>query len=97
MIWALTFSIPLRGRLLIFRTVGGIRLKSFTKRHDSYAGGQSEIMMGAAVKKYGWNRNDIVISTKVRVPVRKGLSVIPGVLISVILFSSIGVVRMVRC
>lgn len=33
----------------------------------SYAGGQSEIVMGKAVKKYGWNRNDLVITTKVRV------------------------------
>jgi aryl-alcohol dehydrogenase-like predicted oxidoreductase len=30
----------------------------------SYAGGQSEVMMGQAIKKYQWKRNDIVISTK---------------------------------
>jgi aryl-alcohol dehydrogenase-like predicted oxidoreductase len=30
----------------------------------SYAAGQSEIVMGRAIKKYGWNRNDLVISTK---------------------------------
>jgi len=30
----------------------------------SYADGQSEVVMGQAIKKYGWNRNDIVISTK---------------------------------
>jgi aryl-alcohol dehydrogenase-like predicted oxidoreductase len=32
---------------------------------EAYAGGESEIVMGEAIKKYGWNRNDIVISTKV--------------------------------
>jgi aryl-alcohol dehydrogenase-like predicted oxidoreductase len=31
---------------------------------SSYAGGQSEIIMGQAIKKYKWKRNDIVISTK---------------------------------
>jgi aryl-alcohol dehydrogenase-like predicted oxidoreductase len=31
----------------------------------SYAGGQSEIMMGQAIKKFNWKRNDIVVSTKV--------------------------------
>jgi aryl-alcohol dehydrogenase-like predicted oxidoreductase len=31
---------------------------------SSYAGGQSEIIMGQAIKKYNWKRNDIVISTK---------------------------------
>jgi voltage-dependent potassium channel beta subunit len=30
----------------------------------SYAGGQSEVVMGLAIKKYGWKRNDLVISTK---------------------------------
>ena len=35
------------------------------ERHYSYAGGQSEIVMGKAIKKYQWKRNDIVISTKV--------------------------------
>lgn len=33
---------------------------------ESYAEGQSEQIMGKAIKKYGWNRNDLVISTKVR-------------------------------
>jgi aryl-alcohol dehydrogenase-like predicted oxidoreductase len=32
---------------------------------NSYAGGQSEIVMGKAIKKYNWKRNDIVVSTKV--------------------------------
>ncbi|UNI20651.1 hypothetical protein JDV02_006721 [Purpureocillium takamizusanense] len=32
---------------------------------EVYAAGESEIVMGEAIKKYGWNRNDLVISTKV--------------------------------
>jgi aryl-alcohol dehydrogenase-like predicted oxidoreductase len=38
---------------------------------SSYAGGQSEIMMGKAIKKYNWKRNDIVISTKARLDTPK--------------------------
>ncbi|KAK0385030.1 hypothetical protein NLU13_7508 [Sarocladium strictum] len=32
---------------------------------EAYAKGESEIVMGEAIKKYGWKRNDIVISTKI--------------------------------
>lgn len=32
---------------------------------EGYAGGESERVMGAAIKKYGWKRNDLVISTKI--------------------------------
>ena len=32
---------------------------------EGYADGESEIAMGKAIKKYGWKRNDLVISTKV--------------------------------
>ncbi len=32
---------------------------------EAYAGGESEKVMGDAIKKYGWKRNDLVISTKV--------------------------------
>lgn len=32
---------------------------------EGYAEGKSEIVMGQAIKKYGWKRNDLVISTKV--------------------------------
>ena len=32
---------------------------------EAYAGGESEIVMGEAIKKFAWNRNDIVVSTKV--------------------------------
>lgn len=32
---------------------------------ESYAGGQSEIVMGKAIKNFQWNRNDLVISTKI--------------------------------
>jgi len=33
---------------------------------EGYAGGESEKAMGAAIKKFGWKRNDLVISTKAR-------------------------------
>lgn len=32
---------------------------------EGYAGGESERVMGEAIKKFGWKRNDLVISTKV--------------------------------
>jgi aryl-alcohol dehydrogenase-like predicted oxidoreductase len=32
---------------------------------EGYAGGESERVMGRAIKHFGWNRNDIVVSTKV--------------------------------
>lgn len=32
---------------------------------EGYSGGDSERSMGAAIKKYGWKRNDLVISTKI--------------------------------
>ncbi|KAF2963355.1 hypothetical protein GQX73_g10217 [Xylaria multiplex] len=31
---------------------------------EVYSGGKSEVVMGQAIKKYGWKRNDLVISTK---------------------------------
>jgi aryl-alcohol dehydrogenase-like predicted oxidoreductase len=34
--------------------------------YRSYTAGKSEIAMGKAIKKYGWKRSDLVISTKVR-------------------------------
>lgn len=37
---------------------------NFFDTAESYAGGQSEIAMGQAIKTLGWKRNDIVISTK---------------------------------
>lgn len=37
---------------------------NFFDTAESYAGGQSEVVMGQAIKKYGWNRNDLVITTK---------------------------------
>jgi voltage-dependent potassium channel beta subunit len=33
---------------------------------ENYSDGQAEVAMGLAIKKYGWKRNDLVISTKVR-------------------------------
>ncbi|PGH00050.1 hypothetical protein AJ79_08321 [Helicocarpus griseus UAMH5409] len=38
---------------------------NFFDTAESYAAGQSEILMGKAIKKFGWKRNDLVISTKV--------------------------------
>ena len=32
---------------------------------EGYAGGESEKVMGTCIKKYGWKRNDYVISTKI--------------------------------
>lgn len=33
---------------------------------EGYSNGESERIMGEAIKKFGWKRNDIVISTKVQ-------------------------------
>lgn len=32
---------------------------------EEYSGGESEVAMGEAIKKFGWKRNDLVVSTKV--------------------------------
>jgi aryl-alcohol dehydrogenase-like predicted oxidoreductase len=32
---------------------------------EEYSGGESERVMGQAIKKFKWKRNDLVISTKV--------------------------------
>jgi predicted oxidoreductase len=32
---------------------------------EGYSGGESERVMGQAIKRYSWKRNDLVISTKV--------------------------------
>ncbi|GIK04990.1 hypothetical protein Aspvir_009089 [Aspergillus viridinutans] len=37
---------------------------NFFDTAESYANGQSEIVMGQAIKKFGWKRSDLVISTK---------------------------------
>ncbi|KAL3443307.1 NADP-dependent oxidoreductase domain-containing protein [Aspergillus insuetus] len=37
---------------------------NFFDTAESYAGGESEVVMGQAIRRYGWKRNDIVISTK---------------------------------
>jgi aryl-alcohol dehydrogenase-like predicted oxidoreductase len=34
---------------------------------EGYANGESERVMGEAIKKFGWKRSDLVVSTKVRV------------------------------
>lgn len=38
---------------------------NFFDAAESYSGGESERVMGRAIKHFGWNRNDIVVSTKV--------------------------------
>lgn len=35
---------------------------------EGYSAGESERVMGEAIKKFGWKRNDLVISTKVPCP-----------------------------
>jgi voltage-dependent potassium channel beta subunit len=32
---------------------------------ENYSDGQAEVVMGQAFKKFGWNRNDIVVTTKI--------------------------------
>ena len=39
---------------------------------EGYSGGESERVMGQAIKKFNWKRNDLVISTKVCVVVLPG-------------------------
>ncbi|KAJ5146212.1 uncharacterized protein N7515_000776 [Penicillium bovifimosum] len=38
---------------------------NFFDTAEVYSGGQSEIVLGEAIKKFGWKQNDIVISTKI--------------------------------
>ncbi|PWW74036.1 Aldo/keto reductase [Tuber magnatum] len=38
---------------------------NFFDTAESYAGGQSEVVMGECIRKYGWARNELVISTKI--------------------------------
>lgn len=33
---------------------------------EVYGKGESEVVMGEAIREFGWKRNDLVISTKVR-------------------------------
>ena len=32
---------------------------------EGYSGGESEVVMGKAIKHFGWKRSDLVISTKI--------------------------------
>ena len=41
---------------------GGV---NFFDSAEGYAGGRAEILLGKAVKHFGWDREDIVISTKI--------------------------------
>jgi len=51
---------------------------NFFDNAEAYAGGESEIIMGRALKSLGWKRSDLVISTKIfwggRGPNDRGLS-----------------------
>lgn len=38
---------------------------NFFDTAEQYTGGQSEVVLGQAIKKFGWKQNDLVISTKV--------------------------------
>lgn len=38
---------------------------NFFDNAEAYAGGESEIMMGNIIQKAGWNRSDLVLSTKI--------------------------------
>ena len=38
---------------------------NFFDTAEGYAGGQSEVVLGEAIKKFGWKQKDLVISTKV--------------------------------
>ncbi|KAF1925512.1 Aldo/keto reductase [Didymella exigua CBS 183.55] len=38
---------------------------NFFDAAESYSGGESERVMGRAIKHFGWSRNDIVVSTKI--------------------------------
>jgi len=38
---------------------------NFFDNAEAYAGGQAEVMMGNIIKKAGWKRSDLVISTKI--------------------------------
>lgn len=51
---------------------------NFFDTAEVYSGGQSEIVLGEAIRKFGWKQNDLVISTKVRFPF------VPSALVSVL-------------
>ena len=38
---------------------------NFFDSAEGYAGGRAEILLGRAVKEFGWDREDVVISTKI--------------------------------
>lgn len=38
---------------------------NFFDTAEVYSGGQSEVVLGQAIKKFGWKQNDLVISTKI--------------------------------
>lgn len=38
---------------------------NFFDTAEAYSAGESEVVMGKAIRKFGWKRNDLVIATKV--------------------------------
>jgi aryl-alcohol dehydrogenase-like predicted oxidoreductase len=40
---------------------------NFFDTAEGYSGGAAEVLLGKAIKKYGWKPNDLVISTKVSI------------------------------
>ncbi|PYH96616.1 Aldo/keto reductase [Aspergillus ellipticus CBS 707.79] len=46
---------------------------NFFDTANSYSNGQSEEILGKAIKKYNWRRENIVVATKVWAPVGRGL------------------------
>lgn len=47
---------------------------NFFDTAEGYSGGQGEIVLGQAIKKFGWKQNDLVISTKVNIPNQASIS-----------------------
>lgn len=39
---------------------------NFFDTAENYSAGQAEVILGQAIKKFGWKQNDLVISTKVK-------------------------------
>ncbi|KAJ5344686.1 hypothetical protein N7452_002690 [Penicillium brevicompactum] len=46
---------------------------NFFDTANAYSNGQSEEILGKAIKKYGWRRENIVVATKLWAPVGRGL------------------------
>lgn len=49
----------------VLHASSNLTLSSFFDTAEGYGNGSSEIEMGKAIKKFGWRRCDIVVSTKI--------------------------------